>query len=125
MADLIDDHIRVGNFLADDIGSLLGEVVGFEVGFEGGEVVGAGGFLVLGVVEGFVGGEEGLDEEGAPWVGEMRGRGEEGGGEAHSRWRCHTLHPPSTSPLPSSHRTCPTAAQSVLGWHNSASGSCH
>ena len=66
MADLVDDHVRVRNFLADDKGAPGGEVVGFEVGFEGVEEVGAVGFLVFWVGFVFVGGEEGLDEEGAP-----------------------------------------------------------
>lgn len=66
MADLVDDHIRIRDFLADDIRSLLGEAVGLEVGLERGQVVGAGGLFVLGVGFGFVGREEGLDEEGAP-----------------------------------------------------------
>ena len=36
------------------------------MGFEGRQIVGAGGFLMLRVGFGLVGGEEGLDEQAAP-----------------------------------------------------------
>ena len=66
MADLINHHICIRQLFTDDVWTLLGEAAGFEVRFERGEVVVAGGFLVLRVDFGLVGGDEGLDEQGAP-----------------------------------------------------------
>ena len=69
MAHLVDDHVRIGDFLANDKGTTGGELVGFEVSFQGLEEVSAVALGMFRVGFVFVGGEESLDEERTPCDG--------------------------------------------------------